>query len=282
MDGYYFVLTGSCGNEIFARGTCPPPSTTTTTTSTTSTTSTTTIAPTTTTSTTTSSEKYYYQGIICGVGTFGQFYSDTNLGDAPAIVVRAFSAITGNNQCFDSINKITTPNTNPILATFDTCESCAVGTTTTTTIAPTTTTTTTTAAPTLNLYQYVNPVGNETFTDFNGNVQNIECCYTKRFIAYSNGFTNIIPARLTLVTANVTPTFTTYRFTKSGTDFVGYVSAQLSDGGPFLIYTPDATIQTICGVTNTQFEYDPNNRWTITNLGSCTPPATTTTTTIAP
>jgi hypothetical protein len=32
MDGYYFILTGSCGNEIFGRGTCPAPSTTTTTT----------------------------------------------------------------------------------------------------------------------------------------------------------------------------------------------------------------------------------------------------------
>jgi hypothetical protein len=41
MDNYYFVLTGSCGNEIFARDTCPPPSTTTTTSTTSTTTSTT-------------------------------------------------------------------------------------------------------------------------------------------------------------------------------------------------------------------------------------------------
>jgi hypothetical protein len=108
--------------------------TTTTTTILPTTTTTTTIAPTTTT--TTSAEKFYYQGIICGVGTFGQFYSDTNLGDAPGIVVLAYSSIAGSNQCFDSINKITTPNTNPIIATFDTCETCAGGTTTTTTLGP--------------------------------------------------------------------------------------------------------------------------------------------------
>lgn len=70
------------------------------------------------------SVKYYYQGIICGVGTFGQFYSDTDLGDAPSIIVYAYSAITGNNQCFDSVNKITTPNTNPIIITYESCATC--------------------------------------------------------------------------------------------------------------------------------------------------------------
>jgi len=68
---------------------------------------------------------FYYQGIICGSGIFGQFYSDTNLGESPSVVIRAYSAIGGEqNQCFDSITQIFTPNSNPIIGIYDTCAEC--------------------------------------------------------------------------------------------------------------------------------------------------------------
>ena len=122
--------------------------TTTTTTTAAPTTTTTTLA--TTTTTTTEAPKFYYTGLICGGSIVGNFYSDTNLGDNPGIIF-AFSAAAGNtNQCFDNVTRTETPNTNPILAVFETCNECngiTTTTTSTTTVAPTTTTTTT-AAPT--------------------------------------------------------------------------------------------------------------------------------------
>ena len=72
-----------------------------------------------------SGSDYYYQGIICGVGTFGQFYSNTNLGEAPSGVFRAYSSIAGSNQCFDSVTQIFTPNLNPILGIYEDCANCS-------------------------------------------------------------------------------------------------------------------------------------------------------------
>ena len=82
--------------------------------------------PTSTTVTPTSTpQRYYYQGFICGTSTGGQFYSETNLGDVPGIIVFAYSSLGGEvNQCFDNINQITTPNNNPILNTFENCAAC--------------------------------------------------------------------------------------------------------------------------------------------------------------
>ena len=93
--------------------------------------------------------RYYYEGLICGSGISGQFYSNENLGDTPSVIVYAFSAIAGNTQqCFDTINKIETPNDNPIINTFDDCWTCNGTTPTPTPTATPTPTPTATGIPT--------------------------------------------------------------------------------------------------------------------------------------
>ena len=67
---------------------------------------------------------YYYTGLICGGSIVNTFYSDTNLGDNPGVVY-AYSAIAGGtNQCFDNVNRTTTPTTNPIIAVYEDCLTC--------------------------------------------------------------------------------------------------------------------------------------------------------------
>ena len=109
------------------------------------------------TTTTTADPNFYYQGLICGGGIAGYFRSATNLGDNPGVIY-GFSATAGNtNQCFDTVSRIYTPNTNDIIAVFDDCTTCyntENPTTTTTTAAPAPTTTTTAAAPYVSCYTY--------------------------------------------------------------------------------------------------------------------------------
>ena len=91
--------------------------------------------------------RYYYQGLVCGSGIYGEFYSDTNLGDNPGIVY-AYSSVAGeSNNCFDTVSRIYTPNNNPILAIFDDCSTCLGETPTPTPVPTDTPTPTPTAIP---------------------------------------------------------------------------------------------------------------------------------------
>jgi hypothetical protein len=103
--------------------------------------------------------RYYYQGLVCGSGIYGEFYSDTNLGDNPGIVY-AYSSVAGEtNQCFDNVSRIYTLNYNPILAIFDDCSTCLGETPTPTPTPSATPTVTPTSAPPTYEYVTLSPGG---------------------------------------------------------------------------------------------------------------------------
>jgi hypothetical protein len=67
---------------------------------------------------------YYYTGLICGGSIVGEFYSNSNLGDTPGVIYAYSATAGGTNQCFDNVNRIYTPNSNPILGVYEDCATC--------------------------------------------------------------------------------------------------------------------------------------------------------------
>ena len=66
---------------------------------------------------------YYYTGLLCNGSTQESFRSTTPIPGGK--IVRAISASSGNTeQCYDNVSSTSTPNTNSVINTFDTCEDC--------------------------------------------------------------------------------------------------------------------------------------------------------------
>jgi hypothetical protein len=67
---------------------------------------------------------YYYTGILCGGSIVGEFYSNSNLGDTPGVIYAYSATAGGTNQCFDTVTRTYTPNSNPILGVYEDCATC--------------------------------------------------------------------------------------------------------------------------------------------------------------
>lgn len=104
----------------------PTPTPTPTPTITPSPTPTTTVEPPTPTPTPTpTGGPYYYTGLICGGSIVEYFYSNTDLGDNPGVVYAYSATAGGTYQCFDNVNRTSTTTSNPIIAVYGDCVSCA-------------------------------------------------------------------------------------------------------------------------------------------------------------
>lgn len=66
---------------------------------------------------------YYYTGLLCGGSIEVAFRSTVQISSGS--IVKALCVVCGNTeQCFDNINPTTTPNTNDIIAVYETCPDC--------------------------------------------------------------------------------------------------------------------------------------------------------------